>query len=76
MPIRSSTLRNSSKMGDALKNWLNLLFGPEFDDSSKVRCPSGSTISRGRAKVDVALMILRRRFWAENWKNSSIQLGY
>ena len=71
---RSTTLRNSSKMSDALHHWLQILFGSnDFDADWK--CPSGSTLSRARPKVDVSLMLLRRAFWQENWQKMSIQLG-
>ena len=73
--LRSTTLRNSSKMADALKNWLDLLFG-HAEDHANVQCPSGGTISRARPKVDVGLMLMRRKFWSENWMKTSIQLGY
>ncbi|CAL1138192.1 unnamed protein product, partial [Cladocopium goreaui] len=75
----STTLRNSSKMGDALQNWLHLFFGSKDEVAvinDKVKCPSGGTISRARPKVDVGLMLMRRKFWKENWQNTSIQLGY
>ena len=72
-------MRNSSKMGDALQNWLYLFFGSKDEVAvvnDKVKCPSGGTISRARPKVDVGLMLMRRKFWKENWQNTSIQLGY
>lgn len=66
-------------MGDALQNWLHLFFGSKDEVAvinDKVKCPSGGTISRARPKVDVGLMLMRRKFWKENWQNTSIQLGY
>ena len=52
---------------------LNLLLG---EDCNNIQAPSGPTMSRARSKVDASLMLMRRRFWAQNVLMYSIQLGF
>lgn len=54
---------------------MELMFD-EAEGDGKIPTPSGSTLSRGRAKVDVVLMLIRRIFWKEHVKDTSIQLGF
>ena len=47
-----------------------------FADFSEVKVPSGATMSRARAKVDAALMVMRQYFWRSHVRDRSIQLGF
>ncbi|CAK9104013.1 unnamed protein product [Durusdinium trenchii] len=78
--LKSINLRNSSKMTETLMGVLELMFDAEggvaASSVSKMATPSGATLSRARAKVDLALMIIRRHHWRKVIKDTSIQLGY
>lgn len=65
-------MRNSSKLEQTFAGVMDLVFG----DTSRIAAPSGSTIGRGRSKVDLALMLIRRNHWKSAIKETSIQLGY
>ena len=58
--IRAIRLRDGATLKRALEATLQLLFE---DYSELQRVPSGPTMSRGRRKIDLALMFLRRFEW-------------
>ena len=66
-------------MTETLMGVLELMFDAEggvaASSVSKMATPSGATLSRARAKVDLALMIIRRHHWRKVIKDTSIQLG-
>ena len=61
------------QLKDTAEAVLALVLGPGA--MAQVRMPHPSTISRGKAKLDVALMLTRQHFWDKNIKKTSIQLG-
>ena len=70
--LRSSGLRSAGKLKRTLEGVMALIFG---DTAVSVAAPSAPTLSRAKAKVDVALMLIRRDFWSKAVKSMSIQLG-